>query len=520
MRIRIIWLVTLFMVASVLASALPKIDVYRYQDGQIDWKLDTASWSQDKKILLLVHGDPMFGSGKMRLTMNGLAVYFSKERKIGDVILPAYDAIYAIEYPKGYTIYETKKAFIELWAQKTCMFSEDQKIDIFAHSLGGLLTRAAIELLNFFPISNKIDHVVMMGTPQNGLKVDELDCFKKCFDVLPVEINDLNPDGLFLTVLNSRENKKSVNCDYYSIVGLRSWAPEQFGKSLVGGPFAKVVKAIQDKNFPVHDGLISSESAGFDLKPYCKSFKLITLDLNHEYINNHQLVFDAVDKWMIDDKWFGGNVQPPIDKFTGGVPILLGQDFDGITKIMKRLPDSTLMDWTTLWTFRNYPFEGSGLSCGFDKDKKVNTGLWYLMDKYGNNSSSVYYKPPTIPFSPSQIVPKEIWAQEPTVIYRTSNAKDRSIVTLWQIAGNTYLAVLANPDKVLYRDVVSINENGQLNTKYVLTDDGKNFRLCNKITVFGCYSGLGTIISPGNFGDKNLSGFFRVGEGMIFVNPF
>lgn len=320
MKIRIILLTTLLMLVSAFVLALPKIEVYRYTikdfktvsiesvlnplTGSNPWVLDAAPWPKDKKILLLIHGFPMFNSGKMRLTMNGLAVYFSNERKIGNVTLPAYDAIYAVDYPMGFSVRETKKVLADLIDQKTSLFSKGQKFDIFNHSLGGLQIRTAIEWRDSKSIVDKIGHVVFMGTPHNGFTIDELDCFKNGLDLLPVEVTDLDPDGFLIDMLNSTKNIKPVACDYYSIVGLRSWAPPiPFAKN-VAGPFAKVIKLIQDKNFKVHDGLISSESAGFDLSPYCNSFKLITLDLNHDYINNHQLVFDAIDKWMIDDNWF------------------------------------------------------------------------------------------------------------------------------------------------------------------------------------------------------------------------
>lgn len=329
MRIRVILFAVLLMLASVLSLALPKIEVYRYAvkdfktvtlDGLKDpltgfnpWVLDDSVWPKDKKILLLVHGFPMFGAGKMRLTMNGLAVYFSKERKIGGMILPAYDCIYAVEYPKGYSVYETDVAFSKIFSDRTKNFSPDQKIDIFAHSLGGLVVRSGLEIFDRESLAQRVRKVVFMGTPQTGFSTDQIEYFKSCFDVLPVELTDLNPEGLLMFALNNRN--PPVDCDYYSVVGLKSSYPKRFleGENIILSGFSKIVKNIQDKNFSVHDGLIDSKSAGFDIKNYCKSFKLITLDLNHEYINNHQLVFDAIDKWMIDDKWFVDNqtrIQP------------------------------------------------------------------------------------------------------------------------------------------------------------------------------------------------------------------
>ena len=495
MRIRIIWMVTLLMVASVLALALPKIEVYRYTvkdfktvsiesvlhplTGFNPWILDDAPWPKDKKILLLVHGFPFPGASKLRLTMNGLAVYFSKERKNKDITLPAYDVIYAVEYPRGYSLYESEKALVGLIDQATSLFSKGQKCDIFNHSLGGLPIRAAIEWPNNKSIVDKIGHVVFMGTPHNGFTVDELDCFKKGLDLLPVEVSDLNPDGLLINMLNSTDNKKPVDCNYYSIVGLRSWAPDKFGKSMVGGPLAKVIKNMQDKNFPVHDGLISSESAGFNLSPYCKSFKLITLDLNHEYINNHQWVFEAIDKWMIDDKWFGGYqsqvqiVKPKIEKFTGGLPTVLNRSRQEVVKLFGNncgrrdmsgflgySPKADNIEDTTEWYYvspmiNNIYFSSHIYFVSYSVFSRFGPDFGSKTNELSNRVQTIIYQsirtqkgfPLVIcsPVSPKLIVAKEILEQEPSEIcwyYEGGRKEIYGLVIIWKINGDTYVLIV------------------------------------------------------------------------------
>ena len=480
MNIRVISVITLLMVASILSWALPKIEVYRYvgkdfktlpldlltnpQVSLNDWAIDADTLPKDKKILLLVHGFPMFRNGNMRTTMAGLAKYFSQERKIGVSTLPAYDCIYAVDYPMGFSLYETKTALRTVLNQKLSAFSNNQKIDIFNHCMGGLIIRSLIEDPNSDSIAKKVDHVIFMATPHTGFSVDEIECLRKGLDLLPVEMNDLNPESLFMSLFNIV--KKPVDCSYYSVVGLRSWAPEQFGKSLAGGPLAKAIKNLQDKNFKVHDGLIGSESAGFNLKSYCKNFKLITLDLNHEYINNHQLVFKAIDKWMIDDKWFGDiqtpTVQPKITKFTGGLPVLLGKTKEDVQKI---IGEEQLSPDPSTFMGKNNCYSYSSISTKFNGDvSSVMTIFLIPYDIMTNNTIGIESKEKFLtssvqivsyvniwapkngyccPIGPKRVVPKEILASEPSGICwydgDGGDPKKYGLVIIWRDSDNTFV---------------------------------------------------------------------------------
>jgi hypothetical protein len=542
MRIRIILLTTFFVLVSVFALALPKIEVYRYTvkdaktvaydhvlhplTGFDPWVLDDASWPKDKRILLLVHGFPMFKNGKMRLTMNGLGVYFSQERKIGVVTLPAYDAIYAVDYPKNNDIFETGKALAVLIQEKTNGFALNQKIDIFAHSMGGLVVRVAIEKNVLKTVANKVDHIVFMGTPQNGFSIDEFNCFKDNLDFLLTELDDLNPDKQFIYMINL-DTKSPVSCSYYSVVGLKSDYPKKFleGENVVSSGFSKIFKNIQDKNFPVHDGLISSESAGFNLSPYCKSFKLDTKQLNHEYINNHQWVFDAIDKWMIDDKWFSANqtpaVQPKIKKFTGGLPMVLNKSRQEIVKLfgdncMRRelsggfdyRREADNIEDTSEWAYISNSmndiyftpivyFVPYALLGGFNLDFGVSSNK--VLNNLSNQVQAIKYEYIHIktgktfldrgPVSPKSIVAKEILEQEPAEIcwyYEGGRQEVYGLVIIWKINGDTYVLVV-NDSKNNLVDIKKLDSQGDF--RVCRNKNTSNFRQADLVVCFAQIKG-------------------------------
>lgn len=495
--------VVAFIISATVTLALPKIDVYRYNNTDIktlpgdlilgnvttvdSWIKDEVRWPKDKKILLLVHGLPMLDNGKNRYGLNGLAIHYSQERKINDVTLPAYDAIYAVEYPMGYSVFETTMSLVQNIADKTADFSETQKYDIFAHSLGGLPVRGYLE----FSGEKRVGHVVFMGTPHDGVEADELSFFREHFDFLPIEVNDLNSESMFLVFLNSgimlKDNKK-VDIDYYSIVGLRSWAPEQFGKSFLGPfarPLAKVLKSIQDRNYPVHDGLISSESAGYNLSKYCRSFKLITLNLNHEYIKNDPSVYAAIDKWMLDDKWFPTPVvvavPPPQNQtYTGGLPFMLGKSrtetvavfgnnclrYDG--SAIPALPGkNSPIENTTQWLYTKSDLEDYTVRAGiFFVPYAINsTGVKSWADvkndvqiiNYSSISKYNLGKMSNVPVR--EVVPKEILESVPADICWSTdgnNLENYSLIVIWKYFGDTFVLNVKD-DRYSFVDLVQMN---------------------------------------------------------------
>ena len=521
--------VLVLIVSATVTLALPKIDIYRYQSENIrtlpgglvigevttvdSWIKDEARWPKDKKILLLVHGLPMLDNGRNRYGLVGLANHFAQERKIDNDTLPAYDVIYSVEYPMGFSVFETTQSLFQIISDKTADFSQTQKYDIFAHSLGGLPVRGDLE----FSGDNKVGHVVFMGTPHNGVNADELSFFREKFDFLPVEINDLNPEGMFLTILNSdsmHKDAKNFNYDWYSIVGTRSWAPEQFGKNfggLFGGSLSKVLKKIQDKNYAVHDGLIGSESAGYDLSKFCRSFKLITLDLNHEYVKSDPTVFSAIDKWMTDDKWFPTSVVvvPQAQTYTGGLPFMLGKSRADTVAVFGNngLRDTLYSDKannienTSEWIYTKVDIEDYTVRANISfvpyllrSDGKIpRDDIKNDVQMVGYNNIMKYNLGRMSNVSVREVVPKEILESAPSDICWSSDGnylKDYSLVVMWKYFGDTFVLNVQD-DRYSFVDLVQMNcgPRNSPGTRVKKNANAANFADANHVISFSQIKG-------------------------------
>lgn len=448
----------------------PNVVIYRYQDK--GFIRDDTKWSAGKKTALLVHGFPIFSQGKCRDGMVGLATHLSRARKVDGVNLPSYDAIYAVEYPTKYHILDTAAVLADI---VNARYPSETKIDVFAHSMGGLVTRTAIEypdvLLGTKNISNRVGHLVTMSTPHDGISSPVVDIFKEAFGELPVEIGDMDSKGLFMNMLNFTSSKKpQVSCDYYSIIGARSYRPKKYSEDKTG-PFVTILMKMQDINHSVHDGLIDAASASYDLKEVCHGFKKTQLDLNHDYIKNHSEVFSAIDRWMIDDKWFGTALaktesQPKVVSSSQGPQILLGKSRAEIEKIFGT---TCLMLNTANTTYYSVPLDTTGDSYAYGSrpTKFYSTSINFYA--YGKKWSKEWPKKPlnqvhsaSITYEnamydeqkqfylkPDEVVPAQILNQPPSGIYRTP--VPNTIAVVWFIAGKTYLMVLCDiPSCPLY----------------------------------------------------------------------
>ncbi|AKM82095.1 MAG: hypothetical protein UT28_C0001G0284 [Berkelbacteria bacterium GW2011_GWE1_39_12] len=447
----------LFLIFSGAAMAAPNITLYRYQNNDIKtidpWISDDAKWPSGSKIALLVHGLPMLSHGDSRKNLTALGTHLSRKYKV----------VYAVEYPAGYHILDTAAALADIVNAKC---SKGEKIDIFAHSMGGLVARTAIEypkvLLGTKGIADKVSHLVTMGTPHHGFSAPEIDLFKTVMGKLPIEIGDMDPAGLFMVMLNlTNTQKPKVPCDYYSIVGLRSDRPEKFCRSR-SGALAVILKKLQDKTFSVHDGLVDAASAGYDLKEVCHSFKKAQLNLNHDYIKAHQEVYDTIDNWMDKDKWFVTKQDTLFQNNFTGPQILLGKTRSEIESI---LGDVRL--------FRDIP------AGDYSKKKlnKTSPHYFYSMKPVEECDAHVHFSPcrqvvdwkktyNTVRFvsikaaydekkldkvlKVNQIVPPEILKTKPYGFFRYG--EDNKVAVVWYIKQSTYVLIRSgSSDCPLYK---------------------------------------------------------------------
>lgn len=554
------WICFLLVTLCVAAMAAPNIAIYRYigkndakyknlpeskiSDKQMNeaWVRDDGKWTGDK-ILFMGHGFPMFNEGKNRKGMIALASHYSHPRQIGDKVLPAYDTIYAAEYPAGYDISETAAAISPIVKERCSNLPKDQKIDVFAHSMGGLVLRAAIQFAKI-SIASRVNHFVTMGTPHNGFGIAEIQVVKNVLGELPPEIECMNTDTpSFIFILNSAQANPKVACNFYSIVGMRSYRPKQYLLEKAG-VWAVVFKNLQDEQFSVHDGLIDAASAGYDLSRFCKSYKKKELDLNHDYIKAHQEVFDVIDNWMIADKWFGdiktgalekppaknplgdllasiekikvpeiklpdilnpgpgtakaeteqknndSNLPPPSKEkepvYTGGVPIMFGQKFNEVGQTMGFLPTWTIKEYDKFfWHYQNWPIEPYSFKVSFNgygsdgKDPDKKV-YWASCFKSIPYDSGGFLKP-------SQVVPKEILGIEPSeyAYYKESTwASHTILLVIWYRFNRTFVLVVNDSKRPMFDKVKGINDQGQINYTYKLNVNSRNFSQADKVIGF------------------------------------
>jgi hypothetical protein len=245
--------------------------------------------------------------------------------------------------------------------------------------MGGLVARSDIELpeaiLGTKTIRNRVYHLLMMGTPNNGFTADEIAGFNKASRIYP-ELADMQAPLLNGQLNIVSADKPKVDCDYYMLVGTCSWKPNLFQQGL---------KGLADRREGTHDGLVDVDSAGYDLSAFCHSYKKVELSVNHNYIKSgpvsddnckgaNQSVFDVIDKWMIENKWFDAGVQPQnpqiasntppnestivskVVHYTGGMPILLGLTYKQVAAQMGRVPDGTgIAAGIFRWIYRHSP---------------------------------------------------------------------------------------------------------------------------------------------------------------------
>ncbi len=99
-----------------------------------------------------------------------------------------------------------------------------QKVDIIAHSMGGLVARTYIESIDFYgtgyhytgsDYDNDVRNLIMLGTPNQGAYFAEL--FE---DVTNWQsINDMVVGGSFIDILNEGVNGHNYSVRYYNIIG-------------------------------------------------------------------------------------------------------------------------------------------------------------------------------------------------------------------------------------------------------------------------------------------------------------
>jgi triacylglycerol esterase/lipase EstA (alpha/beta hydrolase family) len=247
------------------------------------WSAYDGAWT-GPRIALLVHG--INGSSADLLA---LAIHLRSKG--------SYDSIYAVDYKLGYHIDSLGAKLASVIGAR---MPAGTKMDLLAHSMGGLVSRSALENHGAAKVTARF---VALGSPHHGVSIAiYLSLIAHgIFDHLVPEINDLSPDSAFLKTLNSGTR---VDCTYFGAVGTDPeqlttyWTVNYFGTALVrlliGGSFSSVV-----------DGMVGAESAGYDISNKCVTWTTNSFPVNHSYVRGgdqgqqlYEKVFDQVDQWL------------------------------------------------------------------------------------------------------------------------------------------------------------------------------------------------------------------------------
>ena len=205
-----------------------------------------------------------------------------------------FDDIVAVDYNLGYRIDDLGKSLANKVKKN---LSPDGRLKLFAHSMGGLVTRSAIENHH---LDSRTDFLVTMGTPHDGARSAFV-----ADNVLPVnvpEAKDLSTGSEFLKNLNDGQ---PVNVHYYAAIGTsgnfltKYWTIKCMGEE-------KVAELLGDQK---NDGMVASNSAGYDLSRECRQWDSKTFPVNHSYVRGgkyqeerYREVFQQIDRWLLSEK--------------------------------------------------------------------------------------------------------------------------------------------------------------------------------------------------------------------------
>ncbi|MBI5416567.1 alpha/beta hydrolase [Candidatus Poribacteria bacterium] len=179
------------------------------------------------------------------------------------------------------------------WLATVIKTSPDIKLDIIAHSMGGLVARSFIEE---FGMDKNVDKLIMIGTPNNGGNFTELApvLFPKTVNALTETfpgVQDLITGSKFFNI-NKEYNKNNIKTKYYIIAG------DIGGDRLVKSDLCVSVISAAFLNVETEMALEKSLIQGREIatipswKYYRKSVEDSSLNMLYEHSNLHVCSID------------------------------------------------------------------------------------------------------------------------------------------------------------------------------------------------------------------------------------
>jgi triacylglycerol lipase len=154
----------------------------------------------------------------------------------------AESQLFAIQYSNttGSSIQNANElsSFVNQVLKKT----KAQKVDIIAHSMGGLSTRYYIKNLDG---ASKVNDVITLGSPHHGTN-------SAYFGLFTVGAQEMLPGSTFLTNLNSGDETKGADVQYTSIYSSSDEIISPYTSSILAGANNVQVSGVS------HSGLLTS----------------------------------------------------------------------------------------------------------------------------------------------------------------------------------------------------------------------------------------------------------------------
>jgi len=275
----------------------PPMETYQFNGS--GWNVYNGNWkeTQGERVALMVHG---VWSGT-HTDFTPLASHLMSKGY--------YDEIYAVEYHEGYGINRIGSKLATYISSK--VFNGVGKIDVFAHSMGGVVAREAIERPN--GAASKVNLLATMSSPHNGQSkallfsiilngVRRIGINVSLTDCVP-EFADLSAGSPYFSGLNSPTH---TNCIYRSLIGADANQNNKYWPVPLN--FFNLLLAYD------HDGMVEVNSSSYPLSGECASYKSATLRLNHDWIKRSDSSFNIIDGWL--NELYPPSVQLTTDRAT------------------------------------------------------------------------------------------------------------------------------------------------------------------------------------------------------------
>ncbi len=196
--------------------------------------------------------------------------------------------IYAVDYGTGFSLADLGRMLDEIIAQGV---KQNCQINIIAHSQGGLIARAALELN--YASRHKVNTLITLGTPHNGVHYGSTaaNAAGKLLNLVP-ELNDLVRPSHFLNQLNSDIEQLDVN--YFFVAGTDR------GSFASYWDFANLILK-DDLNLIVNDAVVERTSAlaeGLNIAEKRPRFERAEFPVDHSKIMSDPDVLAKILKWL------------------------------------------------------------------------------------------------------------------------------------------------------------------------------------------------------------------------------